>query len=168
MIILITRGEYYGYYRFITATRQHHDDNKLLVRRLGQPIRCSLSLSYRLWSYFIKHKAFIANIMCGEVQLSTLLSIKTGGCPEDCSYCPQSSRYDTAVEKEKLMAIDEVAMPLKLPKNKVLRASAWARHGVVLNNIKLKRSEMVRRQVKALGMEPRSPRYVKRWTSRTT
>lgn len=44
----------------------------------------------------------------GEVQLSTLLSIKTGGCPEDCSYCPQSSRYTTDVEKEKLMAIEEV------------------------------------------------------------
>ena len=42
------------------------------------------------------------------VQLSSLLSIKTGGCPEDCSYCPQSSRYDTAVEREKLMPLDQV------------------------------------------------------------
>ncbi|TCT09584.1 biotin synthase [Paralcaligenes ureilyticus] len=42
------------------------------------------------------------------VQLSSLLSIKTGGCPEDCSYCPQSARYDTAVEKEALMPLDEV------------------------------------------------------------
>ena len=42
------------------------------------------------------------------IQLSTLLSIKTGGCPEDCSYCPQSSRYDTGVETEKLMPLDEV------------------------------------------------------------
>jgi biotin synthase len=38
-----------------------------------------------------------------EVQLSTLLSIKTGGCPEDCSYCPQAARYDTGVEASKLM-----------------------------------------------------------------
>ncbi len=37
------------------------------------------------------------------VQLSTLLSIKTGGCPEDCAYCPQSARYDTGVAAEKLM-----------------------------------------------------------------
>lgn len=42
------------------------------------------------------------------VQRSTLLSIKTGGCPEDCSYCPQSARYDTGVEAEKLMPLDEV------------------------------------------------------------
>ena len=43
-----------------------------------------------------------------RVQLSTLLSIKTGGCPEDCSYCPQSARYDTGVEAERLMGLDEV------------------------------------------------------------
>ncbi|VCU70360.1 Biotin synthase [Pigmentiphaga humi] len=42
------------------------------------------------------------------IQLSTLLSIKTGGCPEDCSYCPQSARYDTGVETEKLLPLDEV------------------------------------------------------------
>ncbi|WP_255475062.1 biotin synthase BioB [Pusillimonas sp. ANT_WB101] len=42
------------------------------------------------------------------VQLSTLLSIKTGGCPEDCAYCPQSSRYDTQVEKEALLPVQEV------------------------------------------------------------
>ena len=43
-----------------------------------------------------------------QVQISTLLSIKTGACPEDCSYCPQSVRYDTGVEKEPLMAVDTV------------------------------------------------------------
>src|SRR5690606_318393 len=43
-----------------------------------------------------------------EVQLSTLLSIKTGACPEDCKYCPQSGHYDTGLEKEKLLAIEEV------------------------------------------------------------
>jgi len=42
------------------------------------------------------------------VQLSSLLSIKTGGCPEDCSYCPQSSRYDTSVEREKLLPLNDV------------------------------------------------------------
>jgi len=39
-----------------------------------------------------------------EVQISTLLSIKTGGCPEDCAYCPQSVHYDTQVDAEKLMS----------------------------------------------------------------
>src|SRR5262249_23165139 len=43
-----------------------------------------------------------------EVQISTLLSIKTGGCPEDCAYCPQSARYDTSVKAEKLMELDTV------------------------------------------------------------
>lgn len=43
-----------------------------------------------------------------EVQLSTLLSIKTGACPEDCKYCPQSGHYPTDLEKEKLVAIETV------------------------------------------------------------
>ncbi|NML19207.1 biotin synthase BioB, partial [Azohydromonas sp. G-1-1-14] len=43
-----------------------------------------------------------------EVQLSTLLSIKTGGCAEDCGYCPQSSHFDTGVEASKIMSISEV------------------------------------------------------------
>src|SRR3981189_2397026 len=43
-----------------------------------------------------------------EVQVSTLLSIKTGGCPEDCAYCPQSASYDTGVGAEKLMSRDTV------------------------------------------------------------
>ena len=43
-----------------------------------------------------------------EVQISTLLSIKTGGCPEDCAYCPQAARYDTGVDAEKLMSLDAV------------------------------------------------------------
>ena len=42
------------------------------------------------------------------VQVSTLLSIKTGGCPEDCAYCPQAARYDTGVAAQKLMELDEV------------------------------------------------------------
>ena len=43
-----------------------------------------------------------------EVQVSTLLSVKTGGCPEDCGYCPQAQRYHTGVEATKLMALDAV------------------------------------------------------------
>jgi biotin synthase len=44
----------------------------------------------------------------GEVQVCTLLSIKTGGCPEDCGYCPQAARYHTDVEAQALMSLDEV------------------------------------------------------------
>ena len=43
-----------------------------------------------------------------EVQVSTLLSVKTGGCPEDCSYCPQAQRYHTGVEAQKLMSTEAV------------------------------------------------------------
>ena len=43
-----------------------------------------------------------------EVQLCTLLSVKTGGCPEDCSYCPQSSHYDTNVGPEKMLDVEHV------------------------------------------------------------
>ena len=43
-----------------------------------------------------------------EVQVSTLLSIKTGTCPEDCKYCPQSVRYDTGLEAEQLMEVERV------------------------------------------------------------
>ena len=43
-----------------------------------------------------------------EVQVSTLLSIKTGDCPEDCAYCPQSTRYDTGLEAETLMEVEKV------------------------------------------------------------
>lgn len=43
-----------------------------------------------------------------EVQASTLMSIKTGACPEDCKYCPQSVRYDTGLEREALVALDDV------------------------------------------------------------
>jgi biotin synthase len=52
-----------------------------------------------------------------EVQISTLLSIKTGGCPEDCAYCPQSARYDTGVAAEKLMALDAVLAEARAAKN---------------------------------------------------
>jgi biotin synthase len=53
----------------------------------------------------------------GEVQISTLLSIKTGGCPEDCAYCPQSVHYETGVEAEKLMALDAVLAEARAAKN---------------------------------------------------
>jgi biotin synthase len=52
-----------------------------------------------------------------EVQISTLLSIKTGGCPEDCAYCPQSARYDTGVRAEKLMALEAVVTEARAAKS---------------------------------------------------
>jgi biotin synthase len=52
-----------------------------------------------------------------EVQISTLLSIKTGGCPEDCAYCPQSARYDTGVPAEKLLATEAVLAEARAAKS---------------------------------------------------
>src|SRR5438309_1963145 len=54
------------------------------------------------------HDAHRAYHDANAVQVSTLLSIKTGGCPEDCAYCPQSARYATGVKAEKLMSLDNV------------------------------------------------------------
>ena len=50
------------------------------------------------------------------VQLSTLLSVKTGGCPEDCAYCPQAARYHTGVADEALLAVEEVRAAARLAK----------------------------------------------------
>jgi biotin synthase len=64
-----------------------------------------------------------------RVQLSTLLSIKTGGCPEDCAYCPQSRRFTTGVEDEPLMALDEVVDAAKAAKaagaSRFCMGAAW-------------------------------------------
>lgn len=61
-----------------------------------------LELMYRAATV---HREFNAT---GEVQVCTLLSVKTGGCPEDCSYCPQAARYHTNVKVHKLMEVSEV------------------------------------------------------------
>jgi biotin synthase len=64
-----------------------------------------------------------------EVQISTLLSIKTGGCPEDCAYCPQSARYHTGVEAEKLMTVDAVLAEARAAKragaSRFCMGAAW-------------------------------------------
>jgi biotin synthase len=52
-----------------------------------------------------------------QVQISTLLSIKTGGCPEDCAYCPQSARYHTGVEAHRLMEVDTVLREARAAKS---------------------------------------------------
>ena len=65
----------------------------------------------------------------GAVQISTLLSIKTGGCPEDCAYCPQSASYDAGVRAEKLMALDAVLAEARAAKaggaSRFCMGAAW-------------------------------------------
>src|SRR5437868_1144663 len=57
---------------------------------------------------FIAHGVHRQHFDPNEVQISTLLSIKTGGCAEDCGYCPQSAHFDTGVKAGKLMEKDDV------------------------------------------------------------
>jgi len=88
-----------------------------------------------------------------EVQLSTLLSIKTGGCPEDCKYCPQSARYNTEVESELLMAKDEVMKAARIAKKKgasrFCMGAAWREPKGRAFDLVL---DMIR-EVKAMDME---------------
>ena len=93
------------------------------------------------------------NFNPNEVQLSTLLSIKTGACPEDCKYCPQSARYDTGLEKEKLMQIEQVLEAAKAAKasgsSRFCMGAAWrSPHDRDIPAI-----EAMIREVKALGLE---------------
>ncbi len=64
-----------------------------------------------------------------EVQISTLLSIKTGGCPEDCAYCPQAAQYDTGVKAEKLMGLEAVLAEARAAKaggaSRFCMGAAW-------------------------------------------
>ena len=66
---------------------------------------------------FKSHSIHRGNFNPNEVQISTLLSIKTGACPEDCSYCSQSARNDTGLERERLLPISEVVEAATEAKN---------------------------------------------------
>lgn len=93
------------------------------------------------------------NFNPNEVQRSTLISIKTGGCSEDCSYCSQSARYKTPTEREALMEVEEVLNAAKEAKAK--GASRFCM-GAAWRGPKEKELEVVThmiREVKALGME---------------
>ncbi|MEO8298235.1 MAG: biotin synthase BioB [Burkholderiales bacterium] len=94
-----------------------------------------------------------AHFDANEVQLSTLLSVKTGGCAEDCGYCPQSAHFDTGVEASKLMPIDEVLAAAREAQSqgatRFCMGAAW-RSPKERDMERL--GEMVR-EVKALGLE---------------
>ena len=61
------------------------------------------------------------------------MSIKTGGCPEDCGYCPQSARYQTGVQNQQILDIDEIVEKAKIAKARGAGRFVWAQHGVVLS-----------------------------------
>jgi len=94
-----------------------------------------------------------ANFPDGDVELATLLSIKTGGCEEDCGYCPQAARYDTGVEAKKILDIDTVLDAARQAKangaTRFCMGAAW--RGPKDRDMD-KVEEMVSK-VKALGLE---------------
>ena len=94
-----------------------------------------------------------ANFDANAVQLSTLLSIKTGGCSEDCGYCSQSARHETGLERERLLDIAEVVATAKAAKEagatRFCMGAAW--RGPKEKDLGAV-TEMVR-EVKALGLE---------------
>jgi biotin synthase len=94
------------------------------------------------------------NFTSNEVQLSTLLSIKTGGCPENCAYCPQSAHYQTGLERKKLMSVDKVKEAAIAAREsgatRFCMGAAWreVKDGAEFQDV----LSMVR-EVKALGLE---------------
>ena len=102
---------------------------------------------------FMAHKVHRENFDPNAVQLSTLLSIKTGGCSEDCGYCPQSARYSTDVENTPILSVEEVIQSAKAAKNagasRFCMGAAWRKP-------KQKDLDLVKEMVvsvKALGLE---------------
>ena len=89
----------------------------------------------------------------GDIELATLLSVKTGGCAENCGYCPQSSHFDTGVQAQKLMAVDEVRSAAQAAKNagatRFCMGAAW--RAPKERDIE-KMSELIR-TVKDLGLQ---------------
>ena len=93
------------------------------------------------------------NFDANAVQLSTLLSIKTGGCPEDCGYCPQAARYHTDVDNEDMLALDVVVAAARAAREKgatrFCMGAAW--RGPKQRDLD-RVAEMVK-AVRGLGME---------------
>jgi biotin synthase len=89
----------------------------------------------------------------GDVELATLLSIKTGGCPEDCGYCPQAARYDTDVKASKLLDLEEVLEAAKAAKaagsNRFCMGAAWREP----KDRDIEKVTAMIKGVKALGLE---------------
>jgi biotin synthase len=90
----------------------------------------------------------------GEIQCSSLLSIKTGACPEDCAYCPQSAHYRTPVEREPLMEVDAAVEAARRAKaqgaDRFCMGAAWRE---VRDGEEFDRVLAMVRAVKALGLE---------------
>ena len=130
---------------FATASRPRHDWTREEIRTLF-----ALPFPELVFRAAQVHRE---NFDPSEVQVSTLLSIKTGGCPEDCAYCPQSAKFETGVKAEKLMDVDAVLAEARAAKaggaSRFCMGAAWrSPKDRDLDKV----CEMVE-GVKALGME---------------
>ncbi len=123
---------------------RHNWQTQDVLSLMNQPLN---DLLYQAQT--IHRKYFDAN----TIQLSTLLNIKQGGCPEDCAYCPQSVRYETEVNAEAMLSIDKVIIAAGKAKQegatRFCMGAAWRSpkekdFKVVLDMVK---------EVKSLGME---------------
>ena len=137
-------------------------DTPVVFHAPAKPTATQASLRARALELFalpfndLLHRAHTVhrdNFDANRVQRSTLLSIKTGGCPEDCGYCPQAARYHTGVESEPLLPLGEVLAAAKAAKqhgaSRFCMGAAW--RGPKARDLEPV-LEMVR-EVKALGLE---------------
>lgn len=102
---------------------------------------------------FEAQKIHRGNFNPNQVQVSTLLSIKTGGCAEDCKYCPQSSHYTTGLNAEKLMELEKITSQAKAAKeagaSRFCMGAAWRE----LKDRDLPKMTEIIKEVKSLGLE---------------
>ena len=110
----------------------------------------SMPFNQLLWRAQETHRAYFP---VGDIELATLVSIKTGGCPEDCGYCPQAARYHTGVEATKLMTLEAVLAAAKAAKaagsNRFCMGAAWREP----KDRDIEKVVAMIRGVKALGLE---------------
>lgn len=99
------------------------------------------------------HTVFRENFDQNKIQISTLLSIKTGACPEDCKYCPQSAHYNTEIKKEPLLELEKIKEAAKQAKeagaSRFCMGAAWRK----LHNRDLEFITEIVKEVKKLDLE---------------
>ncbi|OJV13622.1 MAG: biotin synthase BioB [Alphaproteobacteria bacterium 33-17] len=119
-------------------------DMEKLLELYNQPF---MNLIYQ------SHKVLEDNFPEKDMEISTLTSIKTGACPENCKYCPQSAHYNTGIQKESLINVAEVVKRAKAAKDngaqRFCMGAAWRN----LHNKDIELVTTIVREVKALGLE---------------
>jgi biotin synthase len=99
------------------------------------------------------HAVHSAHFPRGDIELASLLSVKTGGCPEDCAYCPQSVHHETGVEATKMMAPDEVLAAARAAQaagaSRFCMGAAWRSP----NDRDVEKVAALVREVRGLGLE---------------